>query len=314
LGELTGSGDLKALLGSRVDLTGSGIDLDGSLWRLSLNDVADSADIYFEAAAPVKIRLGAVGEATIDIAGSVQKLAAVSMASSTLEVDTIKQISVLEDLDAQINITESNLEKLMVRNGDLTGSISVDGVIGSIVVKQGDLNSDISADGDIGRIQAKGGTLSGSLKAESIDKIAAYNLDGVDIIALTSLENISVSNNMTDSVVTVGYDGLSEPDQSAAAIFATDAYLKSLKVKGTFAASTVAVGVAPDSQGSFMNGTANTTSGIIGKVTINQVNTNNQADLFGLVAQNDIAKLKVNRETITGGYQLDDFVVTVLNQ
>jgi len=115
-------------------------------------------------------------------------------------------------------------------------------------------------------------------------------------------------------MVSVGYDGVSQPDQSAAASFATDAYLKSLTVKGTFAASTVAVGVAPDSQGSFMNGTANTTSGIIGKVTINQVNTQNQTDLFGLVAQNDISKLRVNREKLTHGYQQDDFVVTVLNQ
>ena len=314
LGALTGSGNLKALLGPWVDLTGAGIDLAGSLQHLSLNDVADSADIYFAAAEPVKVSLGVVGESTIDIAGSVQKLAAVSMAHSYLEADFIRQLSILEDLDAQINVTVSNLEKLMVRNGDITGAVSVDGAIGNIAVRQGDLNGDIIAEGDIARIQALGGTISGTLKGQAIDKIAAFNLDGVDIVALTSMDSIRVKNNMTNSMVTVGYDGLLQPDQSAASSFATDAYLKSLKVKGTFAASTVAVGVAPDSQGSYMNGTANTISGIIGKVTINQVNTNNQSDPFGLVAQNDINKLRVNRETITGGYQMHDFVVTVLNQ
>ena len=313
LGELTGTGSLKALLGARVDLAGDGIDLEGSLQRLSLNDVADGADIYFAAALPAKVRLGAVGAATIDIAGTIQRFAAVRMAHSSLEADYIRQLSVEEDLNAQIHITESNLDKLKVRHGDLRGSISVDSGIGSLAVRRGDLNGAITAEGDIARILAPDGTLSGTVKAEAINKIAAFNLDDVNIIALKSLERIRIGNNMTDSMVTIGYDSLS-PTNQAAASFATDAYLKSLTVKGTFAGSTVAVGVAPDSQGSFMNGTANTTSGIIGKVIINQVNTHNQRDLFGLVAQNDISKLRVNRQTITSGYQQDDFVVTVLNQ
>ena len=51
-----------------------------------------------------------------------------------------------------------------------------------------------------------------------------------------------------------------------------------------------------------------------GKVIINQVNTDNQADPFGLVAQNDIAKLRINQQKLTYDYQQDDFYITVLNK
>ena len=46
----------------------------------------------------------------------------------------------------------------------------------------------------------------------------------------------------------------------------------------------VAVGVAPDEQGSFINGTAHTAGGTINRVLLRQVNTHNQTDPFGLVA------------------------------
>ncbi|OPZ98356.1 MAG: hypothetical protein BWY71_01290 [Planctomycetes bacterium ADurb.Bin412] len=74
------------------------------------------------------------------------------------------------------------------------------------------------------------------------------------------------------------------------------------------------MGVAPDEQGSFLAGTAANASGTIGKVVLQQVNTNSSDDPFGLFAQNAIQKLKVEKQKITPDYHHDNFYIEVLNQ
>ena len=315
LGELTGSGDLKAFMGNRVDLQGDGINLDGTLRRLRLNDVSDGADISFESQLPAKLRLGRVAGSNINIDGPLRSFIALNVQNSSLCANDIKSMLITENLDAQVHITESDLGKLTVLQGDFDGSILVNGNVGKVHLRQGDLNGSLTAENDISRIVTPKGSITGVLKAgAAIKKITAWNLNQADIVALTGVNSIQVKNNMIDSMITIGYDNLSQPEHSAGANLSTEAYLGALIVKGTFSASTVAVGVAPDSQGSFVNGTANTNSGTIGKVIINQVNTDNQADPFGLVAQNDIAKLRVNQQKLTYDYQENDFYITVLNQ
>ncbi|KPK78063.1 MAG: hypothetical protein AMJ79_01105 [Phycisphaerae bacterium SM23_30] len=316
LGELIGAGDLKAFRGKRVNLQGDGIDLDGALHRLQINNVASGAYIGFRAPLPVKLRLGRVADADISIDGSVRRFRAFDVENSSLSADDIRKMFITEDLNADLQITETDLGSLIIRYGDFSGSISVKSNIGKVFLRNGDFCGDLTAENDISRILTPKGSISGTLKAgTAIKKIAVLNLSDANIVALTGVDVIKVQNNMVNSMITVGYDNLSQPEQSAApANFATEAYLRAIKVKGTFTASTVAVGVAPDSQGSYMNGTPNTNSGTIGKVVLNYVNTNNQADPFGLVAQNAIAKLRVNHQKVNYDYQQDDFYITVLNK
>ena len=86
-----------------------------------------------------------------------------------------------------------------------------------------------------------------------------------------------------------------------------------MKVKGTFTGSTVAVGVSADGTGDFINGIANADSGTIGSVWLQEVNTENGENPFGLVAKDAMTKLRINQRAVNDEYQDEDFFIKVLN-
>jgi uncharacterized protein YcbX len=69
-----------------------------------------------------------------------------------------------------------------------------------------------------------------------------------------------------------------------------------------------------DAEGNFINGSAASAGGSIGSVNLQQVNTVNNTRAFGVIAQDALAKLRVNQQNVPAGFHQDDFYIAVLNQ
>lgn len=316
LGEITGAANLNKILAKKVDLVGMGIDLEGSLNQLRIGSVLNGADIRFTCTQPAVIKTNEViGDSTITIDGQVKLFRATDFRGGSLTGKGIAKLVVEEECDAVIEAGETNIDSLLVRNGDLRGTIFAAGSIGKISLANGNLSGEVAANYYIDQVKVKKGTLEGSLYSESqIGKISAGNIQDAAITAIQGIDTINVRGNLNNTVVSIGYTNLAHSQNPAVPAREIDAYLGRLKVKGTFAATTIAVGVAPDEQGSFLAGTAANASGTIGKVVLQQVNTNSSDDPFGLFAQNAMQKLKVEKQKITPDYHHDNFYIEVLNQ
>jgi len=316
LGQITGNADLKTITGKQVSLVGQGIDLKGSVEQLNLDNVLAGADIDFAPDEPASIHLGQIiGDSEIHIDGALKRFAADNFLGGSLQSDGIERMLINGHLDADVNTVSAGLGSLNIREGDFRGNLTVNGEIETVNISDGDLLGSLFAQNNIGRITAKHGMISGSIQSGyGIRKINAENINNAEINCLTGIDKINVANNMLNSLVSVGFDDEADSYKAAVSASGVDAVLGSLRIKGTFAGTIVAVGVAPDPDGSFIHGIANTASGTIGKVNIQEVNTDNGDNPFGLVAQDQIEKLKVNRQSLDADFQQDDFYINVLNQ
>ena len=283
---------------------------------MNLDAVLAGADISFTTEESASIRLGQIiGDSEIRIDGTLKRFAADDFLGGLLQSDSIERMQINGNLNADVNTINAGLGKLKIREGDFSGNLTVNGMIDAVNLTDGDWLGSLLAQNNIGRITAKRGTISGAIQTGyGIRKINAENINDAEINCLTGIDKISVSNDMLNSLVSVGFDDQADDYKAAVSASGVDAVLGSLRIRGTFAGSTVAVGVAPDPQGSFIHGTANTASGTIGKVNIEQVNTENGDNPFGLVAQDQIEKLKINRQTLGADFQQDDFYINILNQ
>jgi hypothetical protein len=314
LGSLTGNGNLKSLNTRGVDLAGTGIDLSGSIERLSLGDVLNGADIHFDAdkAATVKFE-HITGDSDIEIAGSLRMFQAVQFSGGSLTSNDIAQMRIGET-NADIEVT-GNLDKLDVFSGDLGGNVYVHGSIGAVRISRGNLTGDITATDGIDKLLLGKGTISGNVTSQaSIQQIRTVNIEQANIYARYGIDRINVSNDLNASIISIGYD-TAPGDKSMANSAEINATLGTLSVKGTFSASTVAVGVAPEAGGNFIEGSAYNASGTIGSVRLKTVETDNQNDPFGIIARDNMSRLRVNSANITAtDYQLGDFYATVLKK
>ncbi|MBN1844839.1 MAG: choice-of-anchor D domain-containing protein [Sedimentisphaerales bacterium] len=315
LGELTGAGDLKSIQAPQVNLAGAGIAWNGQLRQLNLGMVMADADIAFAAAEKATCRLGEIsGDSQISIDGALQSFSAARFLAGRLQAGGIGRMTVGEGLLGEVELAGGSLERLSVRRGDLAGSVSAAGRIGSVQVANGDLSGRIEAAGGIDLVLVGHGELNGVLRSGlTIDTIRAEQIIQAEISAPLRIEKIRVKENMQDSLISIGYDPA--PAGSKFAILAAnevDALLGTLRIGGTFAGSTVAVGVAPDAEGSFIHGSAHTASGTIGKVVLEHVQTDNADDPFGLVACDGIERLRIDRTAVQTDYHQNDFYITVL--
>jgi len=314
LGRLTGRACLSSVNAENVDLVGSGIDLDGQINKLRLSSLLNGAQINFSTYKPATVRLNRIiGESDINIDGDLRVFRVDEFLGGSLRGDSIGNL-LLGRLDADIDVTNGDLGRAIVRHGDLNGDINVNGRVGSVKIMNGDLVGMLNAEDNIDHITLSKGTITGTIKSgRIIGKIKAANTDQADIFARNGIDKINILADMSETVVSVGFDGVYQSDTSAA-IAELDAFLGSIKVRGTFTASTIAVGVALGGDGGFLNSSANAATGFIGSIDLAQVNTNNEASPFGVVAKDSMAKVRVNSSPVNIGYQQDDFYVTVLDK
>ncbi len=315
LGEIRGSDDLNSISASKVELVGDGILLEGQLNRLKLGHVLSNADIQFSNNDPVNIKLGhVVGNNTLDIQAPINSFSASNFVGGQLSSPSIENLKINGRLDADINVTESNLNKLIVKNDSVLGDINVEGSLNTLKISHGNLMGAVTVENNIDRLLVNDGTISSTIQSQnSIGKIRAMNINHAEINAINSIDKIRVDNDMIDSNIVIGYDSLNQQQDSSNASAQINATLNSLRVNGSFGSSNIAVGIAPDDQGNFIKGSANTASGFIGDILLKNVDANNDADPFGLIAQTNIEKLKIDRDLISSNYNLDDFFVTTLN-
>ena len=321
LGAITGAADLAMISARNVDVTGAGIEIDGQVGLLHMGDLGDGSRLSFTAGQRGMVRLGNVDAgASIEVAGQLRMFMADDFGQASLQADTIDRILINQDLAGTITLEQGALRNLTVRRGDLTGSVQTNGTLGRLTVCQGDLAGTVNVDGAINMIAVGRGTVSGSIQThQAINRIVANEVSGAQITALTQINVINVRTDMTDTLVAVGYSGDLD-SQAAAAVAQVDAHLGTLRVGRYYADTTVAVGLAPDDQGSFLNGIRSAASGDIDNVLLRYVNSDEAENHFGLAAQDDIGRLRVDRVALSSrdlhqdDYRQDYFVVTVLDK
>jgi hypothetical protein len=282
---------------------------------VNLGSVLGGADLHFGSDIPASLRLQqVVGDSDIDIDGFLRQFRAEIFVGGSLRAAGIVGMDIAGQLNADVEAVQGSIDKIKIRLGNLNGHITAAGNIGSVTLGNGDLLGELTTAGDIGRVMNGKGGISGVIQAAgAIGRITAGHFDQADITALTRIDQINVNGDMNSSTVTVGYDHLSA-GMRATATSEIGAYLGAIKVKGVFAGSTVAVGVAPDEEGNFINGSASSAGGSIGSVNLEQVNTVNNTRAFGVIAQDAMTKLRVNQQAVPPGFHQDDFYIAVLNQ
>jgi len=310
VGRIAG-GRLRAIEAPGVDLLGGSVELAG-LERLRRGAVLGGSEIGFAAEGGAAVQVGAIGgESRITVAGRLDSFGSGDFVSGRVSSEAAGRVRVRGVLAGELAVG-GDLERVAV-GGDLTGAVHVTGSIGTVQIAEGDLTGWVAAGADIGRLLALHGRLGGAVRAgDEIDRIVAEDGRGADIRAGQRIGRLVARGNWEDCLVAVAAEAQSQQGQSAWATEA-GAALEVLRVGGTFSGSTVAVGVAPDGTGCFLNGRPSATAGAIGQVVINEVDTDNQHDPFGLVARDGIGRLTVSRQMLPPqGYQQGDFVVAVL--
>ncbi|MCK5271061.1 MAG: choice-of-anchor D domain-containing protein, partial [Sedimentisphaerales bacterium] len=315
LGQLSGEADLKILNAPKVNLVETGIDLQGSIDILMLNQVTNGAQMSFSTNMAALLIIQQISDAgSIEIDGDVSLLYTREFTGSSLSSNSIR-FAMVDNLNADIKVTDGGLDYLIVRSGDLDGNIDVNGRLGSVFIMNGDLLGNLNVETDISRIFLPRGTITGAVKSgRTIGHVFAANLNKANISALHQIDRIDVLENMSESLVSIGSETNSPINGSAPAVADLDAYLGSINVRGTFSASNIAVGVARGDDGSFVNGIASSTSGSIGSVTISRVAFDNQALPFGLIARDSLSNLHISNRLLQSDYHQDDFHATVLGE
>ncbi|MCF7957846.1 MAG: choice-of-anchor D domain-containing protein [Phycisphaerae bacterium] len=314
LGAVTGTADLKYFNASGVDLVGEGIDIDGTIDCLRLSGILHDADMSYETEKPAVIRVGHVGvDSTIDIDGPLNRVVINQFDDGLLRSTQINRVQIGQ-MAGDIEVTDGDLNTLKINQGGYDGHVDVNGHLASLTVKSGNLTGQINVADDIGRLLLPHGDIDGEIKSgKRIGLIKAMNLNQARIYAQTQIDKIFISDDMKDSMISIGYDvDLPMDGQSATAVLPMNTQMGLLNIRGTFESSTIAVGVAPGSDGTLIHGVAHTSSGSIGRVNISNLNTDNQDNPFGLVARDSLGKLRINRQVISSDYKSDDFYATVI--
>jgi len=317
IGQITGSSDLKSIKAPSADLVGDGIHLDGNLNQLKVGHVLSGADIYFHAQEPATLQMEKViGDSQLKITGPVDSFQAMDFLGSAWTSFSLNKAKIAGECSGQFQITAGNLGLFTIHEGSFSGNLHVAGSLGKLNIAKGNLQGIIQTDTAIDKILLGEGTLSGTIQAgDGIGTIKTWDMDQADITVQNQILAIRVRNNMSSSLVSIGSSANSSKTIGSQNVDASicQAFLGTLKVTGTYSASTVAVGVAPDSQGNYISGTSSADHAIIKNVQIQQVLSENNNSPFGVCTASAIQKMKLNNQKITSEFQQDDFYVTILN-
>jgi len=154
-----------------------------------------------------KLKLADTGEnALIDLDGSVKTLIADTLDGDLLRADSIELLRTQNDLAMNIEITQGNFGKVHVLRGDLSAEIKVSsGAMRSVVISKGNMTGVLNVTGDIGKILVRKGDITGTIEsAAAIKNITAKNIKNADISALFGIDKIDVSQDLSNTTVTIG--------------------------------------------------------------------------------------------------------------
>jgi len=244
--EMVVNGDLKSLQAKTTDITGS-INATGCVGSILLDDITDGANVTTGTSPGDK--------------------------GITFSVDRVGD---------EVDIVIGGGIKSFMAVGDISGSITAEGVISKITSKTGDITGSIRSGREIGTIQA-------------------FDLNGAVISSANNVKQVVAKGNIFDSWIFAGYDigcdcafGLQE---TGGGDLLSSGDVKSVTAKGTFARSYIVAGTLPNtSLTSYLPGVGQTAStGYIGKVKFGNINYNDANDYFGLFAATEIKPFKIGK-------------------
>ncbi len=317
VGSISGDVDLKLLFAPQVNLVGAGLDWDGVISSLRLNAIENDAVVQYRSDSRSILWVDEIADnAAVTIDGTL-RMARIGSLLDGADLIAVKANKViLNEMEGNLTVNDGNLDQLVVLQNDLAGTVQVEGSIKFIKLGRGDMTGQINVTDDLERLILPRHELNGTVNAgRRIGMINAGNIHQAAISAVNAIDNIITRGDMTGTDILIGFSREPLNDESAPAVGPINAMLGNLNIKGVYAGSTVAVGVAPEASSGFLAGQARSASGSIGSVNINHLITQN-ADLpFGLIAKDSISKVKIERQHVDAeaGFNLDDFFLTTLS-
>ncbi len=140
------------------------------------------------------------------------------------------------------------------------------------------------------------------LNAPTIGKVSFETIDSAQISASRSIESIKVKGDLADSIISAGYDLVSD-------LLTSGGTIGKVSIGGRIENSTIAAGIKPTTGGFFDTDTVQTAQGSIGKVTFGSFRSSNSGQAFGVVAHSDIEQVKVGGTEFMAGDIVDDFLI-----
>jgi hypothetical protein len=304
-----------------------GIDINGSLDELLLNNVRDAADIHVAqySSKPMTVTVEKIGQqVTFDLASNVKTFQASSYAGGNL---TALQIDLLKitngSLGADVSLGYGSLKKLDVYN-NITGNVQafdsigkatskIGGIFGNLTAQTGGINNitakknitaNIFAAKDVDKVISKQGTFAATLRAENVNKITARNINGAIVSTTDDIGKVRSKKDVRDSFFLAGYDiGMSLADTTDDSLSggSVNKFKFNRELDNTFVAAGamtdniyIALGLPLPS--------VQPPNGAYGSINVsgNQVNTEAGAPEFGFFAVDDIS---------TNLQQEDNFII-----
>ncbi len=209
IGSITGTGGLKTLAGAKANLTGTGIDLGGSVLTFALHDVLNGADITLGGSPSqfIKMTFNRVqDDTTITLRSGVKTLTAASMGHSNIFGTSIQTLSIKGNMSSNVFLSgqgiaagKNTLNKATIAGSILDAIFSVYSGAGGIgtITAEAMTRSGISA----GYTPAdfthpmSGGTFAPALviKSIKINGLFSNSLIAAKVVTAVALESIDTS-------------------------------------------------------------------------------------------------------------------------
>jgi hypothetical protein len=140
-----------------------------------------------------------------------------------------------------VDVNNGITKNVNVREGNFAGNYQSLG-IKSFRVNKGNFTGQLDSYSDLGSLNVNNGQIAGAIRVDgNIKNITAQNLAGAMVTASGDITSAKIRYNMNDSYILAGYNVYSdEPSMGN---------IKNVNIGGYMAASTIAAGVAPGSDG-----------------------------------------------------------------
>ncbi len=329
VGEILIDGPLNILEGKYVQITGR-LVAEGQVHQISLGSIAAEAFVDVQAHAEgVRLTTGSVGtDAVIQVDGHLAVLHMASFAGSTISAGSAGKITIQNgDMQGNLNITEGNLENLVVAKGDFSGRLEVASLLGCLHVRQGTISADVFADA-VGTISCRKMADNVIRSAGDIEAVQVRRAENISVSAAGDLDRFTVAHNLTGSTVAAGRncgriivrgDCLDNMLLAGADLGVNgrmgdledqfgDGNIELLKVRGSYRGTIAATAIHPGADFIyFTDDDFAASSGYIGKVRFTEAGfaQRNSDHKYGLICTEPIPAVRVLGQTITAPFELD---------
>ncbi len=335
LGELLIDSPIDRINASRVDVTQK-ISVDENLNTLSIGQILDNTQINLTSSGSLDILAKSLGSnVDVSIDGHLDKLRTDSFDGGTLQASSVDKIQInAGDYNANTNITDGNLNQLIVKKGNLTSDITVAKHLNQVKIPKGDIESTISAL-DISLIQAHeilDSTISASNQLNSVQAqvghdskfMADKNINSLKIrhsfnqntvASGENIEKIAIGGDAIDNLFLAGARLGDDHTIDGNNDSFSDGNIMQLSIKGSYKGSIATAAVTPGDDLTFF--TADDSSASFGSISNIKFGKQSLADTdtstYGMLASGEIAKFIINKNLFEAPLISDPFRLVILD-